>query len=265
MVNFNQLEKEIIEKISKIDIESNDLFSKFLQDQYFTTSRNEILLIKHDTKDVVFYVKPEVYADDKKRPKAIKELWILISLMEYLIEKRYVLNIPIENKSGLDIIFSEFNSPEVLPENCLRLNKNGDYLKTSNPEVIYNSQNEIIFKGFLLNDIYSNISNNLLNIIFPTTELQELVKHNFKSLEHRKYKTQLTLTWIGIIISAIIGGYSIFSDMQESKKSNPFKDKVLQKFDNLIEEIKDNNKIKDTLLIKQNANTTIPKSTNKKN
>lgn len=265
MVDFNQLERNILEKISKIGVESNDSFSKFLQDQYFTASRNEILLIHHDTKEVIFYVKPEVYIDDKKRPKAIKELWMLISLMEYLIEKRYVLNIPIKKKTGLDIIFSGFHNPKFLSEGRLELNTDGDYLDPLNPEVIYNSKNEVIFRGFLISDIYGNISNNLLNIVFPTIKLRELIKYDFKSVEDRRYKSQLALTRIGLVISIVVGLYGIFSNIHESQMSNRFKDSALRKLDNLIQEIRVGNSKEYKLGQSRMQRTASLQSTNKEN
>lgn len=44
----------------------------------------------------------------------------------------------------------------------------------------------------------------------PSEELKDLVKHNFRSPEERRYRTQVMLTWISIFVALIIGLLGIF-------------------------------------------------------
>lgn len=261
MRKFSPFEKEIIKLISEIESESIESFSRFLQHQYFTSERKQALIIKHDTKDVLFYMAPEVFKSETKRAQEIKNFWSLISLIQYLIEQRYISNIPIKGRTGLDLMYEEFDSSTISKGSKLILNSKGDYLITSKPDQICDSTGKVKLIGILWNDLYANISENLLGIIFPSEGIKYLVENKFKSEEDKRYYTQLRLTWIGIILSSILGGYSIFSDIYNPEKQSVFELEIMKKassiefesknfnrniiegVDSLIKEIKNKNKI----------------------
>jgi hypothetical protein len=227
MRNFDKYEKAFIKLISKIELESNETFPRFLQDKYFTKSNKQALIIRHDSQDVLFYMSPEVFDNEAERAVAIKKFWSLIGLVEYLNEQRYISNIPIKKQSGLDLMYQEFDDTISLVGDKLILNKSGYYLKTSKPDLIYNSDDEIVLKGILWNDLYQSLTKNILGIIYPSEGIQYLIKNDFKSEEDKKYHRQLRLTWYGLLLSAILGGFSILSSIDNSKEDETFKSNIL--------------------------------------
>jgi hypothetical protein len=242
MRKFSPFEKDVIKLVAEIKLDSNETFSRFLQHKYFTSERKQALLIKHDTQDVLFYMSPEVFNSESKRAQELKNFWTLISLIQYLIEQRYISNIPIQGKTGLDYMYEEFDSTAVSKGNKLILNSNGDYLITSKPDEICDSTGKLKLKGILWNDLYSSISENLLGIIFPSEGVKYLVENEFKSEEDKRYNIQLRLTWLGIFLSGLLGGYSIFSDINNSEKQNGFELEIMQKAKTIEIETKDLNK-----------------------
>jgi hypothetical protein len=242
MRKYNPFEKEIIKLISEIKLESNDAFSRFLQDKYFTSEKEQALIVNHKTNDVLFYMSPEVFKNDKKRARVLKDFWSLISLIQYLIEQRFISNIPIKGKTGLELIYEEFDSTMNSRENKIILNSNGDYLLASKPDEIYDNKGNVKLIGILWNDLYSNISENLLGIIFPSEGIKYLVENNFKSEEDHRYSTQLKLTWLGILISGTLGFYSIFSNINDSEKQNKYELEIMKKANSLENEFKEINK-----------------------
>lgn len=239
MTYFNQLEKKIATSISKINIKSTDKFSLFLQKEFFKKTQKQALIINNSTKEVVFYIHNSI-TKDNERVKILKELYILISFIEFLIENKYVYQISLKSQRvPFDLIHESFDSP-YLDKSNLILNSNEDYLIPSDPNYIFNKNNEVLFRGFLINEFYENISTLLDSVIFPTDKLIELVKHKFQTREKRLMRLQLRMTWIGIITSILLGSYSISSNIQESKNRTMYEDDILNTLKSILDEVNNN-------------------------
>jgi len=247
MRRFNAFEKEIIKLISEIEFESNETFSRFLTNRYFTSKRKQALIVQHDTQDVVFYMSPEVFDNNSRRAKELKYFWSLISLIEYLIKQRYATNISIKERSGLDLMYEEFDGSTHYDGSKIILNAKGDYLLPSKPDIILDSSGKIKLKGILWKELYQNISDNLLGIISPSEDLLYLVKNKFQSEEDKRYHMQLKLTWLGIAISGCLGFYSISSDVIRTDDTKAFEKDLLKKSSLIEVEIKsfNNNVVED--------------------
>lgn len=259
MRRFNPSEITFIKLISEIKLDSDETFSKFLQDNYFTEERNEALIIRHDSKDVLFYMHPTIYDDTNKRSEALKNFWSIITLTQYLLDQRYIANIPIRKQKGLDLMYEGFDNQVPLSGSKLKLNSLGDYLLTSKPDIIYYSNGEIRLKGLLWNELYSSISENFMGIIYPSEGIKYLVKNKYRSEEDKRYYTQLKLTWIGLFLAAGLGLYSILTDQDGSKETQNFRIElidVLKKIEQTNKEVGAQNVVTNDSLIKQQLEST---------
>lgn len=209
MRQFDSYEREFIRLIGKIDIESNETFPRFLQNNYFTIENNTALVVIHDIKSVILFLPPNVFYDDKKRAFEIKKFWSLVGLVEYLNEKRYIKCIPITSNPNLQLMSQRFDDSIHYEDNKLVLNKKGDYIIKSDADKIYDENGNVLFIGVLFKDLYEPISKNLLGIIFPSESIKFLIENSFNSEEDYRFKKQYVQTWIGIGISFILGLFSI--------------------------------------------------------
>ena len=259
MRRFNPSERTFIKLISEIKLDSDETFSKFLQDNYFTEERNEALIIRHDSKDVLFYMHPTIYDDTNKRSDALKNFWSIITLTQYLLDQRYISNIPIRKQKVLDLIYEGFDNQIDLSGSKLKLNTQGDYLLTSKPDIIYYSNGEIRLKGLLWNELYSSISENFMGVIYPSEGIKYLVKNKYSSEEDKRYYTQLKLTWIGLFLAGGLGLYSILNDQDGSKETQNFRIElidVLKKIEQTNKEVSAQNVEAHDSLIKQQLEST---------
>jgi len=246
MREFNFREKNIIKKISEIDVNRLPQTKEFLESFFFTTNNQKALVINHATKDVLYLVNPNIHNDPNESRKSIFELFELLNLLSYLKENRYIsIVIPSIPFFRFETIYSEFDSA-IQSGNIVTLNIQGDFLLSNQPDEIKDINNQIILKGVLLNGYYDLI-NNILGPIFPSEEIIDLVRNKFISKESRKHKQNLFVAWSGIFVAIILGFFSIWNPWQ----NNSFDDSknIIQILDKL-ESIK-NNSSKNSLEINE--------------
>jgi hypothetical protein len=246
MREFNIREKEIIKKIANIDVSSMSTCSRFLQDNFFTKDTKKALIVYHTTKDILFYIEPDLYNNINEIRKSNYELFELLVLLQYLKENRYISLITTKQPvSSFEALYSEFDSSISQNGNQLILNTKGDYLLTNQPDLIKDSNNQIILKGGLLNEYYDLINETVFGLIFPSEELIQLVKHNFKSKEDRKHKQNICVAWFGILIALILGVLGIWNPLDNDSEE---KAKQSIQFLNKLDTIK-NNSLKNSLYL----------------
>jgi hypothetical protein len=239
---FDDSEKKIIELIGKINLGSNETFPIFLQNHYFTRENKKALLIRHDTKEVIFYMAPEIFVDDNLRAKEFKSFWSLIALVEYLDEIRYIKSIPISTFPLVQFISQSCDDSFNGTGNRININNGGDYLLTNSPGSILDKSGNEILKGVSWNELYDPLSKKLLGIIYPSEGIKYLIENDFLSEEDSRFKKQNKLTWTGIIISFFIGLFSIFFSIYSSCSDADFNEKQFKTIEVIKQNSIDNNK-----------------------
>ncbi|MHC0440577.1 hypothetical protein [Flavobacterium sp. 3-210] len=232
MREFNVREKNIIKKISEIDVNKLPLTKEFLEYFFFTANNQKALIINHTTRDVLYYVNPNIHNDQNESRRSFFELFELLNLLSYLKENRYIsIEIPSAPFSPFETIYSEFNlAPNAQVGNIVNLNDQGDYLLSNQPDDIRNIDNQLILKGVLFNGYY-DLVNNILGPIFPNEEIIDLVKNKFIPKEDRKHRQNLFVAWFGIAIAIILGIFGIWNpwgnnSIDDSKNTIQILDKL---------------------------------------
>jgi len=208
---FNKNELKIIENLSKLDPEKIHTCTRFLQDTFFTSKSKLALIVKHDSRDLLFYIDFELFDNKEEINKKNHDLFELINLLDYLKSIRYLTIVsPSEKLNKFEVIYSDFKIPRFENNNKLILNENGYYLYTNCPDIIYDSENNEKLKSGKLNEYYEYIYSNMFGLIFPSEELIDFVKHDFKTKDDRKHKQNLFVGWVGIGLALILGVLGIW-------------------------------------------------------
>lgn len=219
---FNKREKEIISMLAKVNLANTDFFSFFLQKNYFTTKSKKALFVLTKQKTVLLYLEKDLYNDLTKRKEELGKLFELLSLIIYLKENRYITIYPNPEvlKSDLHVMRDDFNSISTTVEDSSKvlLNNEGFFLRTGNPENIYDSKNNIAFIAVSLGEnVYNLIIENFMGLLYVSEELVELTKRNFKSQEDIRFKKQQIATWVSIFIALFLGLWGVYQQLNDSK------------------------------------------------
>lgn len=219
---FNNREKEIINMLAKVNLANTDFFSFFLQRNYFTTKSKKALFVLTKQKTVLLYLEKDLFNDLTKRKEELGKLFELLSLIIYLKENRYITIYPNPEvlKSELHVMRDDFNYISTTKEDSTKvlLNKEGLFLRTSNPENIYDSENNIAFIAVSLGeDVYNLIIENFMGLLYVSEELVELTKRNFKSQEDIRFKKTQIATWVSIFIALLLGVWGVYQQFNDSK------------------------------------------------
>jgi hypothetical protein len=215
---FNEREKKIIDKIVLIKSNSIQTCTKFLQDNFFTVDSKMALILRHDTKNAWFYFEPSLMLNEDQMMEKNHQLFELLILLAYLKENRYISIIPPSNNPAtLEAIYSGFNKITI-NGNKVNLSENGEYLLSTQPDEIKDSNGIIILKGGQIHEFYDFIYSNMFGLIFPSEELIQLSKHHFKSKEDRKHIQNLWASWIGISIALLLGLFGIWNPYDSNHK-----------------------------------------------
>lgn len=233
---FNENEIRIIENLSKLNPNKIQTCTRFLQDTFFTQESKMALIIKHDTKDLLFYIAPELFSDIEEINKKNHDLFELINLLDYLKNIRYITIVsPSEKFSNFEALHSDSNNLIIENENKLILNNSGDYLMTGNPEIIYDSGNNEKLKAGKLNEYYDYIYQNMFGLIFPSEELIDFVKHDYQTKEDRKHNQNINYSRTGIVIAVLLGLLGLWNPFQNTiSKENNNLEFIKKQLDSLI-------------------------------
>lgn len=200
-MTFKKTEKEIITAIVKYG-EKDHSMAKVLNKSKLLENRGLVIAFSSG-RNYVFSDKQKYDWEDAKGISYISEL---ISLLKYLIANRLITILPIHVRET-----------HVLGRQKARLARPG-YIEIDDAilEVDSNMGNWIdavtrdqTYWPSCYSEKELPISTYLECFFSVSQELRDLVKHNFRSEEERRFKKQQRLTWISIIVACIIGFASI--------------------------------------------------------
>lgn len=199
-MTFKRTEKEIIKTIVKYDGEVKSL-SEVINKSGLLEKRG--IAIATDGRKSTIFIKKDRYDDEDKEP--IGYVAELISLINMLVEKRYIITIP----------FSA--SPElIIGRKKSRWHKPGWIIvdeKEFVDENLFNwldSKGEQIYWPVTCQEASFPVGNTIYCWFTVSQELKELVSNKFRTEEDRRFIKQQWLTWISIFVALIIGLMGIF-------------------------------------------------------
>lgn len=226
MRKYNPREKEFLKLLNKISNQDMEKFTYFLHHQYFTDQQNLALFLFHERKEVLLFIKKNVFDDLQLRKIELRNFIEVLSLMGYLKQNRLVdlFHVSEDPSTTLNVWYSEFgNTRQSEPNSDLILNENGAHLKFPDVSKIYNANNEVVFEAVRLEKhTYQMINDNFLGLLFVSEELKEYVNNGFKSKEDLRYRRAQITTWIGLGLALIFGLFGIY---------NPFEKKDIHEYE----------------------------------
>jgi len=268
MRKYNQIEKDFLKLLIKISNEDSEFLSYFLQKHYFTRQKGLALVVLTVQKEILLYIKKDIFDDLSKRKKELINFINILHLIDYLKENRLISIL--ENKQAYNIdahfMYEDFDQPKQ-NNNLLELNSQGLYINTKDPSKIYDQNQNIIFEAIKLdNNIYDSVMNNFFGLLFVSEDLKEYVNNGFESSEDLRYKRAQITTWVSIFIAFLFGLLGLYNPFEKNKIIECKLNK--QQFEKIIKqnEILNKNSIKGIKRIpKIESNKIQKKSTHNKN
>lgn len=205
-MTYKKTEKEILKAIVEYGQEEHSM-AKVLNKSRLLENRG-IVIAFASNRNYIFYDKQKYDWEDIDALSYITEL---ISLINYIIEKRLITLLPINTREV-----------HVLGRQKSRLARQ-DYIEVDDAmlEVGSNMGNWIdkssyqqTFWPSCFSEQQLPISKYLECSFSISQELKDLVKHGFKTEEQRRFSRQQWLTWISILVALFIGIASILINKQ---------------------------------------------------
>lgn len=193
-MKFKKTEKEIIKTIVKYDGEVKSL-AQVINKSGLLEKRG--IAIATDGRNSTIFIIKNKYAFEDKEP--IGYVAEMMSLINMLVENRYIITIPFEASSEL-----------VIGRKSARWYKPGWVVVDETEFIDDKLFNWIDLKG---EQIYWPVScqensfpvgKTIYSWFTVSQELKDLVKHNFKTEEERRFSKQQWTTWISIIVAILI-------------------------------------------------------------
>lgn len=197
-MKFKKTEKEIIETIVKYDGEVKSLAEVINKSELL--ERRGIAFVTDGNMSCIFLKKDRYDYEDKEPLGYVTEM---VSLINMLVEKRFLTIIPLEsspdlvigrkksrwgNKPGIVVVDeSEFIQADRHMFNWLNASGEQIYWPIGCSEKVL-PVGKVIYSWFVVSQ-----------------ELKELVKHNFKTEEQRRFSKQQFATWVSIVVAIILG------------------------------------------------------------
>ena len=202
-MTFKKTEKEILKAIVKYG-DSKMSLAEALHESKLLEKRGIAIVYQSGTNYVFLDKHNYDYEDSNKAFSYIAEL---MSLVEMLIDNRYIVVIPFANSYTKTIGIDGFRGikPElyqtVSGESISLADRNVNWFDMSGHQKCWPfqfSDNEMSLAYFF-------------NCPFSVSEeLRDLVSHNFRSKDERRYRTQVILTWVSIAVAIGIGLLGFF-------------------------------------------------------
>lgn len=195
-MKFKKTEKEIIKTIVKYGGDVKSL-ADVINKSHLLEKRG--IAIIPNNKHII-YLKKSMYRnwDDKEAFGYIADF---VSLINYLIDNRFIVTIPFRESIPL-VIGKEKSKYE---RNCIVINDGEGYIKEDNDFFNWYENNQQAYWPCTVSEEYMPISKTLTSWFSVSQELKDLVNHNFKTEEEYRFAKQQRLTRISIIIATIIG------------------------------------------------------------
>jgi len=200
-MKFKKTEKEIIETIVKYDGEVKSL-AEVINKSGLLEKRG--IAIATDGRKSTIFLRNDRYNNEDKEP--IGYVAELVSLINMLIEKRYLITIPFEC------------SPElIIGRKSSRWHRPGwvivDESEFVDAEKLFywiNSKHEQIYSPVSSTENIFPVGKTIYSWFTVSQELKDLVENNFKTEEDSRFEKQQWLTWISIGVAFVIGLLGIF-------------------------------------------------------
>ncbi len=195
-MKFKKTEKEIIKTIVKYGGDVKSL-ADVINKSHLLEKRG--IAIIPDNKHII-YLKKSMYQDwDDK--EAFGYIADFVSLISYLIDNRLIVTIPF--RESIPLVIGKEKSE--YGRNCIVIN-NGEGIITADQEFFnWYENNQQAYWPCTVSEEYMPISKTLTSWFSVSQELKDLVNHNFKTEEERRFIKQQQLTWISIAVTAFIG------------------------------------------------------------
>lgn len=196
-MKFKKTEKEIIEAIVKYDGEVKSL-AEVINKSGLLEERG-IAYVSYGGKGTIF-LKNEKYDIDDKEP--LGYVADLVSLINLLIEKRYIITMPLE--SGRELVIGRKSSNWAAPEKIV---VDGKELIDVDGRMFYwvNTNGAQIYSPVDCPENVLPVGKTLYSWFTVSQEMKDLVENNFKTEEDIRFEKQQRLTWISIIVAGLIG------------------------------------------------------------
>ena len=196
-MKFKKTEKEIIKAIVKYG--NNEISLAEVLHQSKLLEKRGIAIIYRNNMYYVFLDKS--FYGEEETNKAFGYISELTSLVKMLIENRYIVMIPFANSYTQTIGVYGFRGikPDIFATD------NGDYISLGYRDVYWSHEGEQKCWPFVFDEDQMPLSH-FFNFHFCVSqELKELVKHNFKTEEQRRFSKQQFATWVSIAVAIILG------------------------------------------------------------
>lgn len=195
-MTFKKTEKEILKAIVKYGGDVKSL-ADVINKSHLLEKRG--IAIIPDNKNLI-YLKKSIYQewDDKDAFGYIADF---VSLISYLIDNRLIVTIPFRNTQPL-VIGKE---KAEWGKRCIIINNGEGIIQEDQDFFNWYENNQQAYWPCTCSEEFMPISKTLTSWFSVSQELKDLVKHNFKTEEERRFSKQQRLTWISIIVTGFIG------------------------------------------------------------
>lgn len=200
-MTFKKTEKEIIETIVKYGGDVKSL-ADVINKSHLLEKRG-IAIIPNNRN--LIYLKKSKYEgwDDKEAFGYIADM---VSLISYLVDNRLLITIPFRNSQPL-VIGKEKSE---YGKNCIVINDGEGYIVEDHEFFNWYENNQQAYWPCTCSEEFLPISKTLTSWFSVSQELKDLVKHNFKTEEQRRFNKQQRLMWVSIFVALLIGLLGIF-------------------------------------------------------
>lgn len=200
-MTFKKTEKEIIKTIVKYGGDVKSL-ADVINKSHLLEKRG--IAIIPDNKHII-YLKKSIYQDwDDK--EAFGYIADFVSLISYLIDNRLIVTIPF--RESIPLVIGKEKSE--YGRNCIVINDGEGYIKEDNDFFNWYENNQQAYWPCTVSEEYMPISKTLTSWFSLSQELKDLVRHDFKTEEQRRFEKQQFATWISIGVALMIGLLGIF-------------------------------------------------------
>lgn len=202
-MRFKKTEKEIIKAIVKYSRQAKSLAEVLLLSKLL--EKRGIAIIHQNNMNYVFLDKGKY--DDWFSNEALGYIAEIMSLIIKLIEKRHVVIIPFESSDTKTI---GIDGMQGVKPNLYRTNGFETIcLEAGNINWFDVHRNQKCWP-YHFTEQEMPLSHFFNHPFIISQELKDLVKHNFKTEEERRFSKQQWATWISILVAILIGLLGIF-------------------------------------------------------
>lgn len=201
-MTFKNTEKEIIKTIVKYGGDVKSL-AEVINKSHLLEKRG--IAIIPDNKHII-YLKKTIYKDwDDK--EAFGYIADFVSLISYLIDNRLIVTIPFRNTQPL-VIGKE---KAEWGKKCIVINDGEGIIQEDQDFFNWYENNQQAYWPCTCSEEFMPISKTLTSWFSVSQELRDLVKHNFKSEEERRFVKQQRLTWVSIAVAIGLGMFGLLT------------------------------------------------------